>query len=191
MLQEMLNKHGLLDAYLSKTSELLEGSKAGVAAAAVAAGAGLDQRQQQQYDSSHGGSLSGCAGWLTGWWCSSKLRRKSSRVGCEVAATHTGKGTGSSAGGGGSVRSSTSGKVGSSGGGSGSVGSSAGGSGKVGSSGGGSKRRVWQPGPGDVEPLKTVWSPLAVLLLLVYLAVTGYYLWVRVVTSADLGNQRW
>jgi hypothetical protein len=42
-----------------------------------------------------------------------------------------------------------------------------------------------------MQPLKTVWSPVAVLLLLAYLGAAGYYLFVRVVTAWDLGNQAW
>jgi hypothetical protein len=42
-----------------------------------------------------------------------------------------------------------------------------------------------------MQPLKTVWSPVVVLLLLAYLGAAGYYLFVRVVTAWDLGNQAW
>jgi hypothetical protein len=55
----------------------------------------------------------------------------------------------------------------------------------------GSKKQVQEPGPGEMQPLETVWSPVAVLLLLAYLGAAGYYLFVRVVTTWDLGNQAW
>jgi hypothetical protein len=53
------------------------------------------------------------------------------------------------------------------------------------------KKVIWEPGPGEMQPLKTVWSPVAVLLLLAYLAAAGYYLFVRFVTAWELGNQAW
>lgn len=50
---------------------------------------------------------------------------------------------------------------------------------------------VWQPGLGGVRPLRTVLSPVAVLLLLAYAGATVFYLYTRASRIADLGSQWW
>lgn len=50
---------------------------------------------------------------------------------------------------------------------------------------------VWQPRPEGVRPLRTTLSPVALLLLLAYMAATCYYIYVRAVGIQDLGSQWW
>lgn len=40
-------------------------------------------------------------------------------------------------------------------------------------------------------PLETVWSPVAILVLLAYLVSMGYYMYVRFATAGNLGDQKW
>lgn len=48
-----------------------------------------------------------------------------------------------------------------------------------------------QPSPKQVPPLRTVLSPVALLLLLAYAAATGFYLYTRASKLGDLGPQWW
>lgn len=50
---------------------------------------------------------------------------------------------------------------------------------------------TWQPGPGGVRPLKTMLSPMALLLLLAYMGATVFYLYTRASRIVDLGSQWW
>lgn len=175
-MQELLGRHGLLDDYLTRSTQLLSAAPSSAYSSLIGGRSSLLQQQQQQLQQR--GWLAGCGGWLASCLCgSSQMRRRnsSSRIFCEP-------GTAAAAGRPVSAASSAAG------------GKSAPGSKRDLRSAAGSKigkKQIWEPGPGEMQPLKTVWSPVAVLLLLGYLAAAGYYLFVRFVTAWDLGNQAW
>jgi hypothetical protein len=174
VLQELLSKHGLLNDYLTKSTQLL--SFDATSARSSLMGALHTQRQQHQQQQQQRGWLAGCCSFLASCVCgsSAKLpRRNSGKIFCESAA-----GTG----GHNSMLSSAAGTLAPN------AKSSKHISGAGSKSG---KKQIWEPGPGEMQPLKMVWSPLAVLLLLAYLGAAGYYLFVRFVTAWDLGNQTW
>lgn len=53
-----------------------------------------------------------------------------------------------------------------------------------------SQRVVWQPRQAP-NPFKRSFSPLALIIFISFLAAAGYYFFIRITRTLDMGNHTW